>query len=395
MSQMKSLRAMSDKALILCLNDCVGAERRATAQLLAALAEFDVRRLYMPAGFRSLFSYCVHHLHLSERAAYGRIEAARLVRRFPIVLDLIAGNRVSLTAVARLARHLTESNHRTVLEEAAHKTVSQVDAIVARLSPRPDAVAMVRRILPPRVAPSDQLPATGGSSPVAPESTPVSPVPASPLTPPPPLTTPLTSTTPLTTAAEVVPMPASVPASESAAAPGSEMIPGFALTPVSARAINASRDVVTPLSPERFRVQFTVSGETRAKLRMAQDLLRHSLPSGDLAAIFDRALSVLLADIEKRKLAIVANPRQSKKAAKASTTRHIPAAVKRAVWARDKGRCAFVGKEGRCRERGALELHHVKPFAAGGTATVKNIELRCRAHNAHEADTYFGARGAR
>jgi hypothetical protein len=32
----------------------------------------------------------------------------------------------------------------------------------------------------------------------------------------------------------------------------------------------------------------------------------------------------------------------------------------------------------------------VVPFASGGMATVENIELRCRAHNAHEAVLYFG-----
>jgi hypothetical protein len=33
----------------------------------------------------------------------------------------------------------------------------------------------------------------------------------------------------------------------------------------------------------------------------------------------------------------------------------------------------------------------VTPFSAGGAATMENIELRCRAHNAHEADVYFGS----
>ena len=64
--------------------------------------------------------------------------------------------------------------------------------------------------------------------------------------------------------------------------------------------------------------------------------------------------------------------------------------MRRQVWARDGGRCAFLGKIGRCAERGFLEFHHVVPFAAGGAATVENIELRCRAHNAHEAELFLG-----
>jgi 5-methylcytosine-specific restriction endonuclease McrA len=72
-------------------------------------------------------------------------------------------------------------------------------------------------------------------------------------------------------------------------------------------------------------------------------------------------------------------------------SRLIPAAVRREVWARDGGRCAFVGAHGRCTERGFLEFHHVTSFAAGGTAVSTNIELRCRRHNGYEADMYFGA----
>ena len=76
-------------------------------------------------------------------------------------------------------------------------------------------------------------------------------------------------------------------------------------------------------------------------------------------------------------------------------SRHIPAEVKRVVWLRDLGRCAFVSPSGhRCAERGFVEFHHVQPFAAGGEATVDNVELRCRRHNAHEAALYFGRRKA-
>ena len=82
-------------------------------------------------------------------------------------------------------------------------------------------------------------------------------------------------------------------------------------------------------------------------------------------------------------------PRESRGSTPAA--RHIPAAVRREVGRRDGGRCAFVGARGRCTERGMLEYHHVVPFAAGGAATVKNIELRCRAHNVYEADLFLGA----
>lgn len=82
-------------------------------------------------------------------------------------------------------------------------------------------------------------------------------------------------------------------------------------------------------------------------------------------------------------------------AASASGSRHVPASVKRKVWTRDGGQCAFVGTNGRCVERGFLEYHHVVPYAAGGQTTVENLELRCRAHNAYESELFFGPMIAR
>jgi hypothetical protein len=138
-------------------------------------------------------------------------------------------------------------------------------------------------------------------------------------------------------------------------------------------------------------VQFTASAEMVEKLRLAQALLRHQIPDGDPAAIIDRALTALLENLAKQKLAATARSRGSRGTAPGS--RHIPADVKRAVWLRDGGRCAFVSRMGRrCTEDGFLEFHHVAPHATGGKATADNIQLRCRAHNGYEAELYFGRR---
>jgi hypothetical protein len=61
------------------------------------------------------------------------------------------------------------------------------------------------------------------------------------------------------------------------------------------------------------------------------------------------------------------------------------------VWSRDEGRCAFIGAQGRCRETGFLELHHVVPYATGDETTERNLELRGRAHNQDEATLVFSA----
>jgi hypothetical protein len=126
----------------------------------------------------------------------------------------------------------------------------------------------------------------------------------------------------------------------------------------------SGRSDVRPLAPERYKVQFTVSRETYDKLRRAQDLLRHAIPNGDPAAIFDRALTALVDDLTRTKVAATSRPRSGRTSR--SGSRHMPAAVRREVWKRDGARCAFVGTKGRCTETGFLEFHHVVPFAEGG-----------------------------
>jgi hypothetical protein len=179
-------------------------------------------------------------------------------------------------------------------------------------------------------------------------------------------------------------LPASMPVPASPAAP---TVPAAAPSPPQ------RRPVVAPLAADRYEVRFTASAAMKEKLRLAQDLLRHSIPDGDIAQVFDRALTVLLKDLARKKLAATSQPRSA--ASSPGRSRHIPAQVKRTVWLRDGGRCSFVGNGRRCEERGFLEFHHVRPYAAGGEATVENIRLACRNHNAHEAELHFGPTAGR
>jgi hypothetical protein len=71
--------------------------------------------------------------------------------------------------------------------------------------------------------------------------------------------------------------------------------------------------------------------------------------------------------------------------------RYIPAAVRRAVEARDGQRCAYVDEGGRrCPETHRLEFHHVVAFALGGAHSLDNVSLRCRCHNLLAAEDDFG-----
>ena len=75
---------LSNQELLAEVKVAAGRERDATVRLIALLAELDARRLYLGEGCSSLFTYCTQVLHLSEHAAYGRIEAARAARKWPV-----------------------------------------------------------------------------------------------------------------------------------------------------------------------------------------------------------------------------------------------------------------------------------------------------------------------
>jgi hypothetical protein len=336
-----SFAQLSNHNLLAQVKRLAAGEREATTRLIAALMEVDARRLYLGEGCSSLFTYCTQVLHLSEHAAYGRIEAARAARRYSQILELLAEGAITLTAIGLLAPHLTTANHAELLKSARHKSKREIEHLIAQILPQPDVPSSIRRLPAPKAAAASLAHIAEAQSPIKPGTT---------------------------------------------SSDGEKSAESGRPIPTSPKPLA----VVAPLAPERYKVQFTVNRETFEKLRRAQDLLRHVIPNGDPAAVFDRALTLLLAQLNRTRLAAATRPMRSR--ATAAESRRIPAVVKRTVWTRDAGRCAFVGRSGRCTETGFLQFHHVVPYARGGPAVVDNIELRCAAHNAHEAELDFGFR---
>ena len=79
-----------------------------------------------------------------------------------------------------------------------------------------------------------------------------------------------------------------------------------------------------------------------------------------------------------------APPRTRTSAAKTGVSgRAIPAAVKREVWRRDRGRCRYVDRISgrRCGSQHLLQIDHVVPYACGGGAEPNNLRLLCAAHH--------------
>ena len=338
--------SLSDDALLSRLGDLCRQDRVTTVEIVAHLAELDARPSVLAArSYASLFTYCTRALGFSEDVACNRIAAARACRRFPVVADLLASGAITVSAVRLLHKHLTVANHVEVLARARGRSQREIEALVAELAPQPDAPSTLRKLPEAPLA----RPATVAPSPAA------------------------SVGAPILTAAEPT-LPVFVPP--------------------------AHRPVVKPSAPERYRVQFTIGTGTHDKLRRLQALLRHQIPDGDPAAIFDRALTLLLDKEERAKAGGTAtrgkrirhvadrNGSDSRR-----RSRYISRAVRRAVWRRDGGQCAFRSATGlRCTERTFLHFHHLIPWALGGPSTVENIALRCRRHNQYEAELVFGDR---
>ena len=145
---------------------------------------------------------------------------------------------------------------------------------------------------------------------------------------------------------------------------------------------------IEPLSPARYKVQLTASAELREKLERARDLMRHRNPSGDLAAVVEGALDVLLEKLERERLGKAKKPSRARRPVKAG---HIARAVRREVFERDGEQCTFFDDQGRrCPSRAFLEIDHIDARALGGGGEVSNLRVRCRAHNHHHAEEVFG-----
>jgi len=145
-----------------------------------------------------------------------------------------------------------------------------------------------------------------------------------------------------------------------------------------------------PLSPARYKVQFTAGAALHEKLERLRGLLRSDVPDGDLGAVVEKAVDLMLERLEARKYGRTRSPRK-KRAPCDPSSRDIPAEVKRTVYDRDGGQCTFVDETGRrCPEGHRLEYHHRQPFGRGGGKETGNICLLCHRHNLYVAELDYG-----
>lgn len=332
----EDLSGLTDDEVTAKLEAAVADETTATSRVISLIIEFDSRDLWQKLSYSSLFLYCTRKLGMSEDEAGRRIHVARFAQRYPVIVGMLETGALRLTAVNILGPHLTPDNHLAVLGGVRGKTRRELEMLAAELAPRMDVADVVRRLPEP---------------PAAPKGEPLPPIPGLP------------------------------EESDSGPSPAWFTVPKTSSGPPQR---------IEPLSSQRIRFAFTGGVEHLRRIDRARELLRHRYPVGALEDIVFEALGALLEkrDPDRR-------PRPRVRAGRGLPGgRGIPAWVKKEVWDRDGGSCAFVGDDrNRCGSRDWLEFDHVVPWAWGGRSTdPENVLLLCRTHNQQEARRVFGER---
>jgi hypothetical protein len=376
------------------LRSLLRTEQSAMADFLIALSDFDRRRGWEALGHSSLFAFLHVELKLPNPSAYWRMSASRVLQRFPDLIAPLRDGRLCCSATAELAKVLTDENMEAVLPRFFGLSAREAQEVVAELQPReaPATRVVVTKVELPS-APSRLVQ-------TAPQSTQIQP---------------FLSLAPAQQAHPDVVPPSQLRTSEVAFGGGERT--------------HTPRDESEPLTADLRRLHITVSRQLLKKLEAARAGLGHAIPGATLEQVIDASVDLLL-EKQARGRGLVKRPRavqpvvtatqppsapetdtetesetESETAIPSPTAmeppphrRHGPraaitAAVRRAVWQRDAGRCCWpLDGGGTCGSTHRLELDHVVPWAEWGGETEANLRVVCRAHNRLAASQVFGQR---
>ena len=405
---MMRFRAVRFSEIDLRLRRLLGDERDVLVDFLLSLEEFDRGRGYEDLEYATLWDYCRRELGLLDCAIARRVQSMRILRRFPVAEAYLRDGRLCMTGIGMLEKALTAENHVEIFDRASRKTTREIVAIaVESNAPLPEKAVL--RKLPEAAKPvaslefstpeQDRSCLAGGSADA---------------------------------------IPGAALAIESA----DSVATGVTKTPTTTR----PRQKVVQVSPRQYKITLVVGDAFKAKLDRVKKILSHSVPDGNLEALLSRALDLVLAKDDRRHAAPIPkktarhasrpnsaidaagevarkNPteaaalngsvndageaapaapqvssvdgEETRRPASAESRRrereYIPVDVRKALWARDEGKCCWELASGEtCGSEFQVQPDHKIPVAFGGRSVLSNLRLLCRLHNLLAARRAFG-----
>jgi 5-methylcytosine-specific restriction endonuclease McrA len=361
---MKSLRGLSDKALVRQLHQFVRQEKQLTLEVLSHLAEVARRELYLAKGYGTLSDYCVCELGYGESSAWRRVRVARVIKDVPQVYGLLNSGELSFSAVLQVAGVLQPQNQKTLLPRVVGKSRSEIERIVAEYQ----MPVAIRDQAKPRIVrreiPVDVPPAGAGARSARGRGD-----------------------------------------SPSGVAHGDAK-----LGEISLHSEGKNDPGVKGSTPKRivyekmYEVRFAADEELMELIKWMRSHLSHRFPKGaSYQDIFKYAMRYVREREDMAKRAERRKQRETQQKRKSNSenrtngrrdvpSRHIPKKEKEKVWVRDNGRCTYKGPSGRrCNQTHNLQYdHHPVPFARGGPGTADNLRLLCAKHNRCVAAQLYG-----
>ena len=434
-----TVSALSDDRLLARTKELSRIEHHLEVVVIDHLREIHKRRLYLRRGFSSLFDYAVRELGYSDAAAWRRIKAMRLCADMDGVRERLRNGSMTLNAAAQLQNAFDRQERKK--ERAARSARDGAGCGAAAQSQEGAAPPRPAERKPPAQAPVQVLDAEARRELVEQASG-------------------KSSREVMQLLAEVDPELAAVADRVRPLGGGrwelkaviddecrrglerlkgllSHVDPHLTMGQLMARLVREGLDRHDPARPPRGRraapakgAEQTSAAKTQAASTRGADSAAPSAAKasaqaaaqpGDEAA--DRLDTSAVKPAVKpggdttsapktRRLdrqAATAGVAQSAPPARTETSaakaggatgratgRAIPAAVKREVWRRDRGRCRYVDRTSgrRCGSQHLLQIDHVVPYARGGAAEPNNLRLLCAAHHRYRhAGAGFGRPG--
>lgn len=336
MSKLSSVDHIHQRALA-----AAGDYHNASVNLLDALSECDLHRIYFGFGYRSLFEYAVVELNLSEDVAYNYITVSRKCAELPQLRNSFSDRRMNISKARRLCAVIDEENFEYWLELALTVSKRTLEKLIAEECPQDPMAEQVVYIDGETVA----LDITFSEAIML----------------------------ALRRAQEVLIQKRrrNVDLAEVIEVLVTEYLRRH--DPLKrARRQQARGKLLNPLTQDRQKLVPGRVGWAEASSNVISE--EDASSKDDYDDVEEAA--------EFHEWSDVPEPFDIRSALPPKERTKLPAEVRHLVMLNYEGQCAFIDEHGhRCSERHLLDVHHIVPLSEGGSNDLSNLELLCQAHH--------------